>query len=201
VTDNGYQTGPRIFYRSIQKIKLTRTRSIVVRFDLALVGGRVECVSLGLEPRPSSRGLGTADLRSIPLQTIVGDARVDLYEKARLYAQSDEPFPGWQPLEGLTWSETRDGLRELLPVLRSESKRRARRGARVDLAQVASVYEAAQRQGLSAVSAVEQAFELTPSGAKKRIRRAREEGFLEATTGRTLRSATKRTNRMKGAKG
>lgn len=160
-----------------------RVRRLWVHGELSVVEGeRIECTRLEVGPIPPDRGLSTEDLRSVNLSGIIQQQRRELYESAlRIIKSPDEDFPDHWSKQKI--ARIKRAYRDALPVRKKAAVQPRRRTARAhhDLNEVARVYREALHMADPPRQAVAKDFHLSPSGASKLIRLARDTGALGKT--------------------
>lgn len=158
-------------------------RRLVILGELSLVQGeRIECTRLEVRPVPQDRGLSTDDLRSVNLSGIIQENRRVLYESVVTIIES--PGVVWpKDLSKRNIARLKRAYRAALPVYEKAATQPRRRTARAhhDLNEVARVYREALHMGYPPRQVVAEDFHLSPSGASKLIRLARDTGALGET--------------------
>jgi hypothetical protein len=172
-------------------------------FDLAMLGGRVECVGAALrssvppgededidpwllwewvDPGPKRgaeveavelRHLKADTLRNFPLVTILGLAREDLW--GELQDIADEILEHPVPLPYMTPEDEAASVRSMAAVYgRGQARAPRIKTTQKLLERVADVYQRAWREGEESPSkAVEQALQVSPDQARKLVSRCR----------------------------
>jgi len=146
----------------------------LMRFGFAEVRGRVECVSILVEPGtiPPSEALTRQLLRAIPFAAMVNEIR-------------EEPDGDLRRLVGLRgWSSLGTLRKHGLGLLATREAARARGRPRLDqtlIREVAQVYLDPQ-YGRAPTAAVARHFHVSRSTAAKWVRRARDHELIAPTT-------------------
>jgi hypothetical protein len=137
---------------------------LLVDLEWSLVGGRAEPVRVTISSRDGERPITAEMVRRVPLGKIVADTRA---ERHAYWEQENAKF---YPSET---DEQRDNIARAAEVHRPDG----------GLSEVADVYRAAWARGDSVQQAVKDRFNLSDSGAAKRIARARARGYLGEAIG------------------
>jgi hypothetical protein len=137
---------------------------LLVDLEWSLIDGRAEPVRVAIRSRDGDRPVTAEMVRRVPIGKIVAETRAA--RRAYWEAENAKFYP----------SETdaqRDNVARAAEVHRPDG----------GLSEVADVYRAAWVRGDSVQHAVAAKFNLSPSGAAKRIARARARGYLGEAIG------------------
>ncbi|MDP9335237.1 MAG: hypothetical protein M3Q30_18295 [Actinomycetota bacterium] len=137
---------------------------LLVDLEWSIVDGRAEPVRVTIYSRDGDKSVTAEMVRRVPVGKIVAAARA-----ARLAY--------WERENAIYYPSETDAQRD--NVARAAEVHRADGG----LSEVAEVYRAARVRGESVQRAVAAKFNLSPSGAAKRIARARARGYLGEAIG------------------
>lgn len=137
---------------------------LLVDLEWSLIDGRVEPVRVTISSRDADRAVTAEVVRRVPIGKIVAETR------AARHAYWEQEAAKFYPSET---DAQRDNVARAAEVHRPDG----------GLSEVADVYRTAWERGDSVQQAVAAKFNLSPSGAAKRIARARARGYLGEAIG------------------
>jgi hypothetical protein len=167
-------------------------------FEWEEVEGRLECVGVRITPDrggATRRVITTSLMREISWSALIEKKKEVNLRRAHKWAETKKIGISEIPVDPELIAEARKMVPAWESSLLGSRRGRPRELNPDDFARVAQVYTDAYRAGLPPTKAVAEKFNLSRSGAAKRVARARRDGLLPKTRQRVAKASGRKSGR------